>query len=61
MARHQDPVTDEEVETLRRELEEQREELRRALAEDLGGDPEDYSAEAFLSDRVDEPAANGDD
>lgn len=35
-------MTDEELEEFQDEMEKQGEELREALAEDLGGDPEDY-------------------
>jgi len=37
-------VTDEELEEFQKAMEEQGEELRESLAEDLGGDPEDYLA-----------------
>ena len=40
MARDQDPMTDEKL----AEAKESLEELREDLAEDLGGDPEDYDA-----------------
>ena len=42
MAGDQKPMTDEELEELRDEMEKQGEELREALAEDLGGDPDEY-------------------
>jgi hypothetical protein len=35
-------MTDEEIEEFEEAMDEQAEELREALAEDLGGDPEDY-------------------
>jgi hypothetical protein len=35
-------MTDEELDELRDKMEKQGEELREALAEDLGGDPDDY-------------------
>jgi isopenicillin N synthase-like dioxygenase len=35
-------MTDEALEAFQDEMEKQGEELREALAEDLGGDPEDY-------------------
>lgn len=44
-------MTDEQIEALREEIEQQRVEIREDLAEDLGGDPEDY--------RVDRAAADG--
>lgn len=61
MAADQDPVTDEEIEALREEMASQREEVREALAEDLGGEPEDFDAEKHFSDRTDtgEPVADG--
>ena len=42
MTRDQGPMTDEELEALHDEMKKQGEELRKALAEDLGGDPDDY-------------------
>lgn len=51
MARNQGPVTDEEIEAVREEMQAQREDVREALAADLGGDPEDYRAEAYFRDR----------
>jgi hypothetical protein len=59
MARDQEPVTEDEIRALREEMDAQREEVREALAEDLGGAPEDYDAERYLSDRADEPVADG--
>jgi len=59
MARNQEPVSDEELAALREEMETQREEVREALAEDLGGKPEDYDAEGYLNDRAGEPVADG--
>lgn len=55
MAPDQEPVSEEEIEALRGEMDEQREEIRQALAEDLGGEPEDYDAEEYLNDRAGEP------
>jgi len=37
-------MTDEDWEAFQRAMDEQREEILQALAEDLGGDPEDYRA-----------------
>lgn len=54
MARDQDPVTADEIEELRAEMAEQREELREQLAADLGGAPEDYSAERYFQDLGDD-------
>jgi hypothetical protein len=59
MAPNQDPVSDEELEELAEEMDAQREEVREALAEDLGGSPEDYDAEKYLSDPAGEPVADG--
>jgi len=59
MAPNQDPVSDEELEELAEEMDTQREEVREALAEDLGGEPEDYDAGKYLSDRAGEPVADG--
>lgn len=44
MARDQSerPMTDDEFDALRAELEELQDETAAALAEDLGGEPEDY-------------------
>lgn len=50
MDRDQEPVTEEEIEALQEEMREQREEVREQLAEDLGGEPEDYNAETYLND-----------
>jgi len=38
----EEPMTDDELEEFRDAMEEQGEELREALAEDLGGEPDDY-------------------
>lgn len=42
MARDLEPLTDEEFAAFEAAMEEQAEWLREALAEDLGGHPEDY-------------------
>lgn len=42
MARNQGPMTDEEFDELAADLDELQAETRKALAEELGGDPEDY-------------------
>ncbi len=39
------PLTDAEIEELREGMNAQRTEIREALAEDLGGSPEDYRVE----------------
>lgn len=59
MARDQEPVSDEEIEALRQVMAEQRETIREALAEDLGGDPEEYAAGKVLGDSTSEPATDG--
>ena len=51
MTRDQTPVSDAELEALREEMEAQRAAIREDLAEDLGGEPEDYDIERRLSDR----------
>jgi hypothetical protein len=38
-------MTDEEIAELREAMDDQREEVREALADELGGDPEDYRAD----------------
>lgn len=53
MARDQQPVTDAEIEAFREELEAQRQEIREQLAEDLGGEPEDYDAERYFAQQAD--------
>jgi hypothetical protein len=50
MARDQEPMTDEEIEEFEEAMDEQAEELREALAEDLGGDPEDYQKRPVADD-----------
>lgn len=54
MARDQQPITDEEIAEARDALQELREQVRQDLADDLGGEPEDYNA-----DRVDETVPDG--
>lgn len=44
MARDKQPVTHAEIDALREKMGEQREDIREPLAEDLGGEPEDYRA-----------------
>lgn len=65
MARNQEPVTDGEIEALQEEMAEQQAEIREALAEDLGGEPEDYSAERYFqrldSDQTGEAVTDGGD
>lgn len=52
-------MSEDEIEALRTEMNDQREDIREALANDLGGKPEDYDAEAYLTDRAGEPVADG--
>jgi len=42
MARDQEPMTDEEIAAFEAAINEQADQLREDLAEDLGGEPEDY-------------------
>jgi len=42
MARDQEPITDDELEEFEDAMEEQAEDLHEALAEDLGGYPDDH-------------------
>lgn len=44
MARDQEPMTDEELAEAKQRLEDLRERVRHDLAEDLGGDPDEYDA-----------------
>jgi hypothetical protein len=57
MARDQEPITEAEIETAKAEMREQQEELREQLAEDLGGDPEDYDASAYFQRQAEEGEA----
>jgi len=59
MARDQQPITDEELEKFQESMEEQAEELREALAEDLGGKPEDYNHERYSEGREGEAVTDG--
>jgi hypothetical protein len=54
MARDHEPMTDEQLSAAREELQSLREEVREALAEDLGGDPDDYRADQAVADGGDE-------
>jgi hypothetical protein len=56
MARDHKPVSEEELETAKQRLDQLRERIREDLADDLGGDPEDYNADTY---HVDEPVADG--
>ena len=50
MARDQEPMTDGELAEAKERLEELREQVRKDLAEDLGGDPDDYRADRPVTD-----------
>ena len=56
MARNQEPVSEEEFAAAKERLDELRDRVRKDLAEDLGGDPEDYNAD---TDHADEPVTDG--
>jgi hypothetical protein len=49
MARDQKPVSDADIEALREEMAAQREAIRETLADDLGGEPDDYDARKTVS------------
>jgi len=51
MAQHQQGVTDEEIEHAREEIEAEREEIRSFLADEFGGEPEDYDAERYFAEQ----------
>lgn len=52
MARRiEEPISDDGIKALTEEIQALREEVREALARDLGGDPEDYRAERYLVER----------
>ena len=59
MASELDPVTDETLDALREEMADQRATVRKALAEDLGGTPEEYDAERRLGDVAGGPTTDG--
>ena len=59
MARNQDPVSEEDIDALREKMDEQREDIREALAEDLGGEPEDYDAERYFEQMDGRAATDG--
>lgn len=46
-----DRATDEELTRLRAAIQDQRSDVRSYLARELGGDPDDYRAEAYLAER----------
>lgn len=59
MARDQQPVTDAEIEAARKAMERQRAEIRDYLANELGGEAEEYRAETHLNDHADEVHLDG--
>lgn len=50
MARNHKPITDDEIEVLREKMAKQRSDIREALAEDLGGNPEDFCVDRAVTD-----------
>ncbi|ERH05899.1 MAG: hypothetical protein J07HN4v3_01508 [Halonotius sp. J07HN4] len=50
MAQGQEPMTDEETEEFRQQMEAKREDIRADLADKLGGEPEDYNTERVISE-----------
>lgn len=46
-------LTDDEIEAFREAVEELRDAVRTDLAADFGGDPEEYRADASITDRSD--------
>jgi hypothetical protein len=61
MARNRDPVSDDEIVALRDAMDAQRADIRTALADDLGGDPDDYDGgDRAVADGGDESDAISD-
>ena len=58
MARNQEqpdrPLRDDDIEELHEAMDEQSDELHEALADDLGGEPEDYQVDYPRAERLDE-------
>jgi len=50
MAQHHGPMTDAEIETAKDELQALRGDVREALADELGGDADDYRADRSVAD-----------
>lgn len=51
MARHQEgPMTEDDLSDAADEIQALRAEVREDLAEDLGGDPDDYEADSYRAD-----------
>ena len=59
MARDREPVSEDALEELREKIQEQREVVRAELAEDLGGEPEDYDAERYFEQMDGRAATDG--
>jgi hypothetical protein len=54
MARNHGPMTDEQFAAAKEEIQSLRADVRESLAEDLGGEPEDYRADRAVADGGDE-------
>ncbi|MGM0399361.1 MAG: hypothetical protein ACQEQY_10265 [Halobacteriota archaeon] len=54
-------MSEEALDALREEMDDQRAAVREALAEDLGGAPEDYDVERYLRDHAGEHVTDGGD
>ncbi|PSQ63730.1 MAG: hypothetical protein BRD21_01745 [Halobacteriales archaeon SW_8_66_22] len=59
MAQAREPVSEDALEELREKIQEQREVVRAELAEDLGGEPEDYDAERYFEQMDGRAATDG--
>jgi len=55
------PISKQEIEALREKMDDQRAEIREALADDLGGEAKEYDATTYLRDLAEEPTADGGD
>ena len=49
MARDQEPLSEEELAAFGEDMQRQAREIREALAEDLGGEPEDYRVDRITA------------
>ena len=59
MARDREPVSEDALEELSEKIQEQREVVRAELAEDLGGNPEDYDAKRYFEQMDGRAATDG--
>ena len=59
MARDRKPVSEDALEELSEKIQEQREIVLAELAEDLGGEPEDYDAERYFEQMAGRTATDG--